>query len=487
MPDAADAQTGSAEASTYAAVRRDRYACSVYATQFLSSQFVSDAAFLLNRANRSTAVRTELQELGAGERFIRDLNLAANGMQELTARSLNLPSDFVGGSLKLAASQVSASTPILSPDNPAVWVGAARPTTEGVFHVVQMPPTPAAVPCGLAAAILQSSANGDSTLVEAFAGEHLGSEVFVPLVHHADGGFNTQVIVHNVGTTDTIATFTFAADSGEEETTMTIRSGSSAEVPIPDLPGAATLEIAGTSNARLMAAAYHSGPRGMAASNLGVSEGARRVALPMLFRSGGNESAYNSRVRVMATDGAIAPQITLRARETNEWFGPVVATQADGAPLVLLGGEAISWDLAKLDGLGDGVYSAEVDSATGSGTIAVVVEHVNARQGTLAAYTGIAIDADPPRVLSAPLVMKNREGANSGIQLQNLTGNQNVVSVTFYNVRGDNLETKTTIVQPRGSATIYMPDTSLPDEFIGTAEIAGSGAIAAVVNTVRYR
>lgn len=345
------------------------------------------------------------------------------------------------------------------------------------------------VACRLAAVVYSSGAASDGWAFEAFTDDDVGTDVFIPAVHRSDMGIDTDVVIQNVGAVDTRADITLRTDRGDtSEWSLTVRSGSAIAIDRRDIPrGVSSLQIAGTDGARFLAAAYHRGNAELAA-NLGTAHGASRIALPILFRAAGRENVYSSTVRVMKLDqGALQPRITFRDAESGERIGPILATRPNGTPRVLREGEGHTWYLTDMSELRDGrTYSAEVDSVMG-GDLAVTVEEVNTIRGTLAAYTGVPIRGALPTVLTAPLVMKNLDGVNSSIQVQNLTGNHISATVRFFTLGGSHVATKTTGVRPRDSSTVYLPATSLPDGFVGRAEIIGSGGIAAVVSSVRYR
>src|SRR5688572_8531622 len=89
---------------------------------------------------------------------------------------------------------------------------------------------------------------------------------------------------------------------------------------------------------------------------------------------------------------------------------------------------------------------------------------------------------------TAPLLYKNVDGLNTGIQIQNLSGGDESATVRFRNLAGSDVATVNVGLRARGAATIYLPSVAtLPDGFIGAAEIVGTGPIGVEVNTVRYR
>jgi hypothetical protein len=546
LPGRAFADSAGEQAFSYTALRADARSCHAY-----TPQIGPNSAVLYNHTNQSARVSTEVRVLGGGARYVRDLNVGANAIQQLTGQNLGLPGTFKEGSFRANIVQppspgtTPSPTPRISTPGPAVLGGEEPPdepptaeptaaptataaTTETATPTATPTPPPTGsgslqppsavlghdhglggkvlvlgwvsaqsetatptIPCGLLGVTYQDAPGVDRWAIEAATDDDVSSDIFLPLVHRADAGFNTEIMVQNVGTRDASVTATFKADRGGEfESKGTIRSGASAAIDMRNAPkGLNSVEIAGSSGSRLVAAAYHTGPEGMSASNPGVTGGARRVALPLLFRAAGQENAYTSEIRVMnVSSGAVQPRITFRDRDTDERIGPILATRFDGSPIVLQTGQGYTWLLGEMSELRAGrVYAAEIDSSAGNG-IAVVVEHVNMRRWTFAAYSGIPLAGVLPRGLIAPLVANNFDGLNSAIEVQNLNGNNVTVAIRFFDRRGNRVARPNTMqLRPNSSATLYLPDARLPDGFMGRAELVASGEIAAVVNSVRYR
>jgi len=91
--------------------------------------------------------------------------------------------------------------------------------------------------------------------------------------------------------------------------------------------------------------------------------------------------------------------------------------------------------------------------------------------------------------LTAPLVMKNVDGLNTGIQIENLTGTDGSATVRFRNANGSVI-TSVTVALPHGGgwANVYLANiTELGETYTGAAEILSDVAIGAEISTVRYR
>lgn len=510
-PASSRAETSAGQASAYTALADDVDSCVAYSPLFINTPDGKASTLILhNAANQANIVAVRLAGLSGDPVINRQVSLGANARVELAPSDLSVPSDF-SGSLRASAlltqpliGRLAPTTRELSPtargQAPTTgWIPPTRSAAPARGPATARGPAPARGQCGLAALVYHDGVDTDRILAEAFSEKHPNEDVWLPAVHRDDNDVNTEVIIQNADTGSNVTVLLkFRGDSGElVEGLITIPSDSAVAVDMAAAPrGASTLHIEGPTNARLVATAYHRGPMGMGAasngvtnnaSHLGVPNNDSRVALPLLFRAAGDDGAYNSIVRVARIfPGAGQPRITLRDRDTGEQIGPIPATRSDGSDFVAAYGEGYTWDLTRMGALRDGgIYSAEVDSDIG-GAIAVTAGHINAARGTLAVYTGVPIE-DAPKNLVAPLVANNRDGLNSGIQIQNLGDRINSVTVRFLNSSGNRVTAETTIIEARQSKTVYLPATSLPDGFIGSAEISGSGPIAAVVNTVRYR
>jgi len=404
---------------------------------------------LFNDTRRSASVAVEVRELEGGPRYDRTLNVGAGSANQVSERSLELPTAFTVGSF-MASVPTPTPTPTPTPAAPGeagadtlnpmgtgaeIWFQAAQfipqaqfPTRTPVPTVTpvqvhtatpipRLTATPTLVPgCGLSAVVYRDTATGDRWADEAIPETDAANQVFIPLVHRADRNFDTDVVIMNVArSSDVTVNLIYRPDletgtDARELASLTIPAQTSVKAVFPGgVPRAiSALEIDGHIGARLVAAAYTTGPQGMAASHPGISRTgtAPSIAVPLLFKASGYENGYTSRVRVMkvfATGGAAEPTITLWDRDTGERIGPIPATRPDGSLKALLEGQGHTWDLAQIRELRDGrVYSAVVNSETIS-EVAVTVEQVNMRRGTLSAYTGSPIK-EPVTLLPEPFI-----------------------------------------------------------------------------------
>jgi len=307
--------------------------------------------------------------------------------------------------------------------------------------------------------------------------------LFVPLAFSRYNGWNSTVSVMETSQgADVIARVVFHVEGKPDADQAVFVPAGGAQ--LLDLSGVDTgpmsIEIEAPSGSHLVAAAYHVHQDGTTSENNAVGTGTARAFTPLLFRKAGFENGYDSGVQVVNTaDAAIRPSATFVDRDTCERIGPLPAGRA------LLRGEAYTWYLPAIGQLHDGhIYSAEV---TGGGSMVVIANHVDYVRKTGAVYGGLGSGVAS---MSAPILFRNMERFNSGIQIQNLESTDQIATVRFRTMVGASVDSATqTVLVPAGSSvTIYLPAAEgLFDGFSGSAEITSSGGqLAAVVNTVRY-
>jgi hypothetical protein len=82
--------------------------------------------------------------------------------------------------------------------------------------------------------------------------------------------------------------------------------------------------------------------------------------------------------------------------------------------------------------------------------------------------------------------MRNADGATTTIHVQNISGGDVSVAISFLNRSGRNVATQTATAQAMSSTIVYLPDVpELSDGFVGSAVI--SGGVGVVVSTGRHR
>lgn len=343
---------------------------------------------------------------------------------------------------------------------------------------------------------LMATANGEISAVASHGGAMLdrmslpgyttpAANLFVPLAFNDYNGWISIVSLLNTNrTTDAIVRVTAHVEGRpDDERAVLVPADSARLLDITTVAkGPMSIEIIGPAGSTLVAAAYHVHRDGTTSENLGVAAGTQRTFVPLLFRKAGFENGYESGVQAASTsDAPFLPTATFVDRDTGERIGPIAAARP------LLRGEAYTWYLPAIAGLRDGrIYSAVVEAP--GGTAAVIANHVNYVRRTGAVYSGLGSGVAS---LSGPILFRNVEQYDSGIQVQNLRTVDQVITVRFRTLSGALVDSATQMfLVPAGSSTtIYLPTTAgLFDGFSGSFEIIGEGGeLAAVVNTVRYR
>jgi hypothetical protein len=340
----------------------------------------------------------------------------------------------------------------------------------------------------------------------------------IPLAYNDYNGWSSRVVLYN---TDKLAnpiqsrdvtvevTYYLSETAPGEPTTVTenvtVRRESPYELNLKKLPKG-VMSIALEAPALVVpainfsAAAYHFGPNGATDASIAPESGVNQINdisqnfIPLLFRRAGGDRSWNSGVRVVrggstSEGGQFTPRITFWDIDSGTTIGPISSNTS------LRIGEAFTWYLPDMEQLQDNhIYSAIIEGDIGSGTAQVVsqVHHYNGNRNVSSMVPGYLQPRDTTiraLDLTAPLVMKNVDGLNTGIQIQNLTGTDGSATVRFRNANGSSVHS-VTVALPHGGgwASVYLASISeLGETFTGAAEIISDVAIAAEVSTVRYR
>jgi len=336
----------------------------------------------------------------------------------------------------------------------------------------------------LSAVIYQDSASADR--MSLLSPEAPAQNLFIPLAFNNYNDWNSIVSIQNTNpTADTTVKVTYRVEGkAPVENSVQIPHDGGRVLDLSALErGPMSIQIEATGGGSLTAAAYHIRRDGSTSANNATAAGARKVYVPLLFRKSGFENGYDSGVQIInVNEGGMDTNITFIDRDTGDRIGPIPSG------VNVKKGESYTFYLPSIDTLRDNkVYAAEVENVSGNGLFAIA-NHVNYNRKTAAVYPGAS---RPDTSLSLPIVYKNQDGLNTGIQVQNLGGDDLSVNVRFRTLSGTTVEgsTRSYPVPGRGSATIYVPAVAgLPDTFSGSVDITSSGGnIAAVANTVRYR
>ncbi len=208
----------------------------------------------------------------------------------------------------------------------------------------------------------------------------------------------------------------------------------------------------------------------------GVPAGAPSQLAPLIFKDRGG---WDSEVRIQ---NASANPVSVRVRVQPTGGGLEIVS-----PPVTVGPNAPYTfrprDIAALpSGL---VASAEIEA---SGNIVAVVSEYNVERTTGMIYNAFGPDAGTPRI-SIPLIFKDRNGFDTGVQVQNVDNTDAQVRITYRLTTGLTA-VEFAVVPAGGSHTFYQPaNAELPAGSVGSAvveNIAGSQRLVAIVNEVNY-
>jgi hypothetical protein len=465
----------------------------------------SSSLSLFNETTRSTELSLMLkglnQEGGEGPLYARSLTLPARATRQVLPSDLSLPDGFEG-SIQATACPIKDAQTLrdLSPNQLAT---IARSTGE------------------ISGVVKHEKSDGDAMSAAMTTIQQTGDHFFLPLAYNDFNGWKSRVVLFNTDriqnpllTRDLSVKATFfmtevaPGEPTQVEQNFTIRRESPLEIDLTKLPkGVMSILLEGPSQvlptSNYTAASYHYGPNGAAAALVAVESDTDSTGnfdltknfFPVLYRAAGSDQGWNSGIRVVklgraGEGGSFSPRITFWDRANNEQIGPLSSN------VNLRTGEAFTWNLSAIEQLKDNhVYSALVEgdvvSSSGDARMVSVAHHYHSERQLSELTNGYSQRREPEfrnRDLTAPLVMKNVNGLNSAIALQNLTGDDQSVNIRFRNAGGSTFGNTTVSIPVEGSTTLYLPSIAdLPDGFIGAAEIDGNGAIAAEVNTVRYR
>jgi hypothetical protein len=161
-------------------------------------------------------------------------------------------------------------------------------------------------------------------------------------------------------------------------------------------------------------------------------------------------------------------------------------------------GETMSYDLTA-----DGNFPAgEVGSVWIDGDSGIVASVDRVKASTNMALTNVAqprndntlnalkLFGKNPTIKYAPLVFKDYNNWNTGINVANLSSSTNTVTVTYYNYLDNSTSQDTRQIPPRGMEYFYMPgtgtDINLGQNGVSAAVISGSEPLVAAVDEVKY-
>jgi hypothetical protein len=305
----------------------------------------------------------------------------------------------------------------------------------------------------------------------------------VPLVYGGMNGFVTTLSIQNTGTATSTYTVSLQANVG------TSGSPTSTSVTIPpnavrrlrvgtDIAVASgfigTAMITGSGTLIAVGESRNAGNSIWLGAG-GVAMGTTTTNAPLLFKNY-DANGWVSGAQVSNTSSAtVTVNASVKNRDDNTTYS---------LPTVTLGpNQGHLYDLGTTSGVPDNFVGSGTITATGP--IAVTVQEISALRQTGMGYN--AFPAGTTRI-SVPLVFKNSNGWDTGVQVQNLGAVPTVVVITYFAITGGPLTSETQVVQPGDSATFYQPaNASLPAGLVGSATITSDGQqIVAIVNEVNY-
>ncbi len=250
-----------------------------------------------------------------------------------------------------------------------------------------------------------------------------------------------------------------------------VRLGTDIGVPA-DFIGTAV--ISGASGATLVAASETlNETTGVLFSYSGFSGGANVVNTPLLFK---NYNGWVSGAQVVnMSPGTITVNATIYQRDSAVTIGLGGRT--------LVPNESYTYYLPAISELPDNFVGSGVFTATGP--ISVVVQEINETRGAGMAYSGFGAGTAN---ISVPVIYKDWNAWDSGIQVQNLGSSDAVVNVTYRLASGQNVA-EAALITAGNSETFYQPaNSNLTAGTIGAATVTSNGGqpIVAIVNQVNY-
>lgn len=305
--------------------------------------------------------------------------------------------------------------------------------------------------------------------------------LFFPLFMKAANGWNTSLAVQNAVERSTVLTIDFVDEEG-----ITVHSFSET---LPGL-GSATFEAPriGTLRAGFIGAAVVRSDTPIAGAlnedregrdrltYEGIRSGSTTVWVPLLMRQAGE---WSTGLQVQSLGAApTVVRVTFFTRDTAE---PLAASTFSLAPLA----SRTLYQPAD-ERLPPGWVGSAIVESIDEQPLAAIVNQVNTA-GPGMSYVGIGRTS--PSIF-APLLFKNRDGWNTGLQAQNAGGAATGIDVVYSSSDGENGPWAESLrAAPGASATFYQPaNPDLPDEFLGAATVVSSARqpLGGIVNEVRY-
>ena len=207
----------------------------------------------------------------------------------------------------------------------------------------------------------------------------------------------------------------------------------------------------------------------------GIPAGSPSQLAPLVFN---DRNGWDSEVRIQ---NASPSPVSVRVHVQPTGGGPEIISP----PIAIPPNAPYTFRPSEV-GIGSNFVGSALVEA--SGNIAAVVAEYNNGRGTGMAYNAFGPTAATPRI-SVPLIFKDRNGYDTGIQVQNVDNTDAQVRVTYRLASGATV-VDFGIVPANGSFTFYQPaNPQIPPNSVGSAiveNIAGSQRLVAIVNEVNY-
>ncbi|MDI3340021.1 MAG: DUF4815 domain-containing protein [Sphaerobacter sp.] len=225
------------------------------------------------------------------------------------------------------------------------------------------------------------------------------------------------------------------------------------------------------------------GDLGVAGDGGAVLEGQSRWVVPIVQTNNG----WNTELVITNVSGkTTSVNATFYAEGGQGFAGPSVAILSGET---LAAGESVLVDLKEW-----GFPEGEVGSVWVDATNAVVAGAFRAKPSTDMMLTTLAQprtdENDPGATLKyGPLVFRDYNGWNTGINIANLSSSTNQVTVTYYNYAGNAVATETVTIPPRAMEYVYTPASGnfgVGENQITAVRIAGSAPLVAAIDEVKY-
>ncbi|MDI3340536.1 MAG: hypothetical protein QJR03_08390 [Sphaerobacter sp.] len=180
----------------------------------------------------------------------------------------------------------------------------------------------------------------------------------------------------------------------------------------------------------------------------------------------------------------------------NATFYPAGEQGVAGRSKLLLGnhwlapGQSVTLDLRAHAGLpAERVGSVWVDASTDVVVAAFRMKPATAMMLTTLAQPRTDNDELSPTEKFGPLVFRDYNGWNTGINIANLADRDNQVTVTYYTYAGNAVATEAVTIPPRAMEYVYTPasgSVGLGEHQVTAVRIAGSAPLAAAIDAVKY-